>query len=162
MFNSVQICPHGHLPSCMLMLLNSLVQMLQTELQTWLCEIGSLRLMISQDFSSRHSLSISKSHSHSQSQSVTASATATIQRQQWSLHDQRVGRQTRGTSDHLATTIRAATCRFNGKDGRHHFERYQCPIVSAWAVMRCRALLWTRLLLILLVTSLIMVRLTLY
>ncbi len=57
----------------MLMLLNSLVQMLQTELQTWLCEIGSLRLMISQDFSSRHSLSISKSHSHSQSQSVTVS-----------------------------------------------------------------------------------------
>jgi len=51
------------------MLLNSLVQMLQTELQTWLCEIGSLRLMISQDFSSRHSLSISKSHSHSVSDS---------------------------------------------------------------------------------------------
>ena len=47
--------------------------------------------------------------------------------------DQSVGRQTRGTSDHVATTIRAATSRFNGKDGRHQFERYQYPIVLAWA-----------------------------
>ena len=48
--------------------------------------------------------------------------------------DQRVGRQTRGTADNLATTIRPATSRFNGKDGRHQFERYQYLIVSAWAV----------------------------
>ena len=48
--------------------------------------------------------------------------------------DQRVGGQTRGTADHLATTIRPATSRFSGKDGRHHFKRYQYPIVLAWAV----------------------------
>ena len=38
------------------------------------------------------------------------------------FEDQRVGRQTRGTADHLATTIRPATSRFSGKDGRHLFE----------------------------------------
>lgn len=50
------------------------------------------------------------------------------------IDDQRVERQTRGTSDHVATTIQAATSRFNGKDGRHQFERYQNPIVLAWSV----------------------------
>jgi len=38
--------------------------------------------------------------------------------------DQKVGRQTRGTTDLVATTIRASTSRFNGKD----------PVVLAWAV----------------------------
>ncbi len=52
---SAQRCHHGYLKSCMLMLLNSLVQMLQTELHTWLCGFGSLWLMISQDFSISHS-----------------------------------------------------------------------------------------------------------
>ena len=48
--------------------------------------------------------------------------------------DQRVGGQTRGTADHLATTIRPATSSFSGKDDRHQFKRYQYPIVLAWAV----------------------------
>ena len=68
-FSSVHRTRHGHLKSCMLMLLNSPVQMLQPELQTWLCEFGSLPLMVSQGFSSSHSLSISKSCSHSISNS---------------------------------------------------------------------------------------------
>ena len=42
-----------------------------------------------------------------------------------------MGRQTRGTSDHVTTTIRAATFRFNG---RHQFERYHYPIVLARGV----------------------------
>ena len=79
--------------------------------------------------------------------------------------DQRVGGQTRGTADRLATTIRPATSRFSGKDGRHQFERYQYPIVLAWAVtvhtVQGISLnqIWTRLSLILGKTSLIMARL---
>ena len=46
----------------------------------------------------------------------------------------RVGVVTRGTADHLPTIIRPATSRFDGRDGRHHFERYQFPLVLAWAV----------------------------
>jgi len=62
----------------MLMLLDSLVQMLQTELQTWLYGFKSLWLMISQDFSSSHSLSISKSHSHSVSDSCSVNSPCMI------------------------------------------------------------------------------------
>ena len=50
--------------------------------------------------------------------------------------DQRVGRQTRGTADHLATTLRPATSGFSDKDGRHQFERYQYPIVCVLVVGR--------------------------
>ena len=57
-FSSVHSMHYGHLKSCMLMLLNSPMQMLQPELQTWLCGFGSLPLMVSQDFSSSHSLGI--------------------------------------------------------------------------------------------------------
>ena len=57
-FSSVHSLHFGHLKSCMLMLLNSPMQMLQPELQTWLCGFGSLPLMVSQDFSSSHSLGI--------------------------------------------------------------------------------------------------------
>ncbi len=52
----------------MLMLLNYLVQMLQTELQTWLRGYGSLQLTISQT---------SAAASASARATVTASATAT-------------------------------------------------------------------------------------
>ena len=146
----------------MLTLLNSLVQTLQTELQTWVCGFGSLLLRLSQDFSSSHSLIISMSHSHSHSvrnshsysinsgDGLVNGAMGTVVSFEWPegyqimgqqpcgiiimFDDQRVGRQTRGTSDHVATTIqvtiRAATSRFNGKDGRYQFERYQYPIVS--------------------------------
>ena len=46
----------------------------------------------------------------------------------------RVGIATRDTAEHLPTIIRPATVRFDGKDGRHHFARYQYPLVLAWAV----------------------------
>ena len=45
-----------------------------------------------------------------------------------------MGITTRGTAEHLPTIIRLATARFDGKDGRHHFERHQYPLVLAWAV----------------------------
>ena len=48
--------------------------------------------------------------------------------------DKTVGRQTRGTAEHTPTTIRPATARFNGKEGGIQFERYQYPVVLAWAV----------------------------
>ena len=60
------------------MLLNSLVQMLQKELHTWLCGFGRLWLMIRQDLSSSHSLSVSKSHNRSHTHSVTNSHSHSI------------------------------------------------------------------------------------
>ena len=46
----------------------------------------------------------------------------------------RVGREIRGTDEHVPLVIRPATARFNSKNGRHRFERYQYPIVLAWAI----------------------------
>ena len=46
----------------------------------------------------------------------------------------RVGRLSRGTEQHLPTLVHPATSRFNGRTGRLQFERYQFPIVLAWAV----------------------------
>ena len=47
----------------------------------------------------------------------------------------RVGRLSRGTADHLPTLVHLATSRFNGRNGKDQFERFQFPIVLAWAVM---------------------------
>ena len=46
----------------------------------------------------------------------------------------RVGRLSRGAQQHLPTIVHPATSRFNGRNGKDQFERYQFPIILAWAV----------------------------
>ena len=48
--------------------------------------------------------------------------------------DCRVGRMTRNSAEHLPTTVRPVTATFKSRNGRFRFERYQYPIVLAWAV----------------------------
>ena len=48
--------------------------------------------------------------------------------------DARVGRWTRNSTHHQPTTISPSTARFKSRNGRYQFERYQYPLVLAWAV----------------------------
>lgn len=43
----------------------------------------------------------------------------------------RVGRESRGSDEHIPVMSQPVTARFNGRDGRHRFERYQFPVCLA-------------------------------